>query len=128
VVYQLDYNQEGSAHKDDYIRLFADCGWEYLMEYAGYSYFRKPAAAMKGDEQIFCDDSSRLAMMKRVYRGRLMPLLFIFSACLLPQFASALANDNYLWAALFGGILLIYLVVFVTFAVQYIRFKRRTGR
>lgn len=128
VVYQLDYNQEGSAHKDDYVRLFADCGWEYLMEYAGYSYFRKPAAAMKGDEQIFCDDSSRLAMMKRVYRGRLMPLLFIFSACLLPQFASALANDNYLWAALFGGILLIYLVVFVTFAVQYIRFKRRIGR
>ena len=41
VVYQLDYNQEGSAHKDEYIQMFEDCGWEYIQEFAGYSYFRK---------------------------------------------------------------------------------------
>lgn len=41
VVYQLDYNKEGLEHKDQYVQMFADCGWEYILDYAGYSYFRK---------------------------------------------------------------------------------------
>ena len=87
VVYQLDYNQEGASNKAEYIKMFADCGWDYIQEFWGYSYFRKSVAAMKGEEEIFCDDSSRLAMMERVYKGRLLPLLIIFCCCLLPQFA-----------------------------------------
>ena len=43
VIYQLDYNQEGSAHKEEYIKMFEDCGWDYIQEYVGYSYFRKSA-------------------------------------------------------------------------------------
>lgn len=42
VVYQLDYNKDGLAHKAEYVQMFADCGWEYLQDYVGYSYFRKP--------------------------------------------------------------------------------------
>ena len=30
VVYQLDYNKEGSANKEEYIKMFADCEWEYI--------------------------------------------------------------------------------------------------
>lgn len=60
VVYQLDYNPEGLSHKSQYIRMFSDCGWEYFQDYVGYSYFRRPAAQMQGEEEIFCDDSSRL--------------------------------------------------------------------
>ena len=41
VVYQLDYNQEASSNKGEYIKMFSDCGWDYLLDYAGYSYFRK---------------------------------------------------------------------------------------
>ena len=41
VVYQLDYNKDGLTHKDEYVRMFNDCGWEYIQDYAGYSYFRK---------------------------------------------------------------------------------------
>ena len=52
IVYQLDYNQEGLSHKDEYIRMFEDCGWEYIQDYAGYSYFRKPAAEMDGNEEM----------------------------------------------------------------------------
>ena len=44
VVYQLDYNPEGLAHRDEYVQMFRDCGWEYLQDYLGYSYFRKAAA------------------------------------------------------------------------------------
>lgn len=69
VVYQLDYNQDGLAHKSEYIQMFADCGWEYLQDFFGYSYFRKPKALMQGEEEIFCDAESRLEMMNSKCRA-----------------------------------------------------------
>ena len=42
VIYQLDYNPQRTEQKEEYIQMFADCGWEYLQDYAGYSYFRSP--------------------------------------------------------------------------------------
>lgn len=84
VVYQLDYNQEGIQHKEEYTRMFADCGWEYLFDFVGYSYFRKPAAEMNGEEEIFCDDESRLEMMRRIFAGRLLPLLVLFCCVIVP--------------------------------------------
>ena len=80
VVYQLDYNKDGLKNKQDYIQMFEDCGWEYIQDYVTYSYFRKPVSVMNGNEEIFCDETSRLAMMERVYQGRLLPLLIIFCA------------------------------------------------
>ena len=29
VVYQIDYNQEGLAHKEEYLQMFRDCGWDF---------------------------------------------------------------------------------------------------
>ena len=124
VVYQLDYNQEGSSDKAEYIRMFADCGWDYIQEFFGYSYFRKRVADMNGEEEIFCDDSSRLAMMERVYKGRLVPLLVIFFAVLLPQFISNLSRGNYGVSLFLGAVLSIYVVIFVYFAVRYHQQKK----
>ena len=39
VVYRLDYNPEARAHREDYVQMFRDCGWEYVQDYVGYSYF-----------------------------------------------------------------------------------------
>ena len=77
VVYQLDYNEEGLKHKDEYVQMFQDCGWEYMQDFGGYSYFRKPVSQMQGEEKIFCDDESRLDMMRRVFAGRYLPILII---------------------------------------------------
>ena len=125
VVYQLDYNQEGSANKEEYAKLFSDCAWEYIIEFAGYSYFRKPVAEMQGEEEIFCDESSRLAMMERVYKGRLIPLLVIFFACLLPQFIINLSNGRYALAVFMGSILFVYVALFSYCAVHYYRYKNK---
>ena len=54
VIYQLDYNKEGIKHQMEYVRMFEDCGWEYLTEFGGYNYFRKPADMMQQKEEIFC--------------------------------------------------------------------------
>ena len=43
VIYQLDYNKDGVKHQSEYVRMFEDCGWEYLTEFDGYNYFRKSA-------------------------------------------------------------------------------------
>ena len=129
VVYQLDYNQEGLANKAEYVQMFNDCGWEYIQDYTGYSYFRKPAADMNGAEEIFCDDESRVQMMDRVYKGRLLPLVVLFSCVLLPQFLLSLCSyHNYILAAFLGGIIALYVAVFTAFAVQYYKFKDKTDK
>ena len=51
VIYQLDYNQEGMKNQMEYVKMFEDCGWEYLLEFAGYSYFRKPKHRCPGKKR-----------------------------------------------------------------------------
>ncbi len=125
-VYQLDYNQEGLRHKDEYVQLFSDCGWQYLQDYCGYSYFRKPVSEMKSEnEEIFCDDSSRLQMMERVFKGRLLPLLVLFFCLLVPQFLlNIFVYRNYPIAVFYAVILLMYITVFTVFGVKYFRYKK----
>lgn len=126
VVYQLDYNQEGIAHKAEYTQMFADCGWEHLLDYAGYSYFRKPASELKEDEGIFCDDNSRLEMIQRVFRGRMIPLLIIFFLILIPNLFLQYSNDGIgimFW--LFTVLFVMYLIIFVQFGIQYYHYRKK---
>ena len=126
VVYQLDYNKEGLEHKEEYLKMFGDCGWEYIQDYAGYSYFRKGVAEDGTAEEIFCDEESRAEMMQRVIKGRMLPLLILFFATLLPQFSLQLfVFRNYVFAAVFGAILVIYLGVFLVFLVKYNQYQAR---
>lgn len=125
MVYQLDFNQDSSKQRDEYLQMFSDCGWEYIQEFVGYSYFRKATKDMKNEEEIFCDEESRLKMLERVYKVRLLPLLVIFTACLLPQFIINMTNGRYAVASLTGGTLLIYVAVFTSCAVHYYRKKSK---
>lgn len=124
VIYQLDYNQDGIAHRDEYVRMFSDCGWEYLQDFYGYSYFRKPASQMDGAEEIFCDESSRLQMLERVFRGRMIPLLALFLAVLLPGAIRTLCRGEFLLAGGLAAIIALYLKIFVSFARQYSRLRK----
>ena len=126
VVYQLDYNQDGLAHKDEYLKMFDDCGWEYIQDFFGYSYFRKAVADDGAAEEIFCDEESRLQIMQRVIKGRMLPLLILFFAVLLPQFIQNLFyTHNYLIASFVGGVLGLYLAVFGMCFVKYTQYKKR---
>ncbi len=125
VIYQLDYNQEGLANKAEYVQMFNDCGWEYLQDYVGYSYFRKNADETDGCEEIFCDENSRLQMMERVFKGRLLPLVILFSLCLVPQFFINLSLHNYGVSAFMGTVIVLYLVVFAVFALQYWKYRNK---
>ena len=128
VVYQLDYNQEGIAHKEEYVQMFRDCGWEYLQDFYGYSYFRKPVSEMNGEEKIFCDDESRIEMMKRVFRGRIIPLLLIFFLVILPQTFMQHFSGHPVFTGIYIVLLGIYLVLLLDFGYQFWRYRKRLGR
>lgn len=125
VVYQLDYNPNGTAHKGEYIQMFHDCGWKYIQDYAGYSYFCKPVSEMNGEEEIFCENASRLDMMKRVFQGRVIPLIFFFFLLILPNiYLQAHFNRliNQILLILFMGLFLLYLALFAWFGYQFWRY------
>lgn len=124
VVYQLDYNADSILQKDEYIQMFSDCGWEYLQNYAGYSYFRKAASEMDGTEEIFCDDTSRLDFMKRVFKGRMLPLLMIFFLVIIPQIINTSLRNQFGLMILFCVLLGIYLALFISFAIPFWKYYK----
>lgn len=127
VVYQLDYNQEGIAHKEEYVQMFHDCGWEYLLDYVGYSYFRKPASELKEEEGIFCDDSSRMDMMKRVFRGRMLPLVGIFFCVIVPQLFAQFSRNGFAnpLFIIFLASFVLYAILFLWFGLQYWSYRKK---
>ena len=124
VVYQLDYNKEGLSQKNEYVQMFSDCGWEYIQDFFGYSYFRKSAKMMDGEEEIFNDDFSKMAMMERVYKGRLIPLLITFCLLLIPQTIRTFLEGQYVLAVFMGSASIVYFVFFIYCAIHYNRKKR----
>lgn len=125
VIYQLDYNRDGIAHKDEYVKMFNDCGWEYLQDYMGYSYFRKAAREASGPEEIFCDDDSRMQMLERIFRGRVIPLLMLFFAILIPEFIIYVQRGEQAIAMVLGAMIGLYFLILAQFASQYVKLRNR---
>ena len=137
VVYQLDYNLEGISSMPEYVKMFQDLGWEYLQSFWGYSYFRKPSSEMNGEEEIFCDDASKLEMMKRVFKGRIRPAACLFFLTVLPN----LCLQGYLFAEygdartaapfviyLYIVMTVLYLALFAWFGWQYWEYLKAVRR
>lgn len=123
VVYQIDYNPKGIANKEEYVQMFSDCGWEYLQDYAGSSYFRKPVSKMNGDEEIFCDDASRMDLIKRMFRGQLLPYIPLFGVLLLQIILQVLRGDMIL-LGIYIVLAVLYLLLYLQFAIQYWKYKK----
>ena len=131
VLYQLDYNKDGLENRSEYIQMFQDCGWEYITEMVGYSYFRKPVSQLKENEGIFCDDESRLDMINRVFKGKIIPLIVIFFCCIVPQLFlqyNVGRNVSYILFGMFVGLFILYVILFIQFGIQFCMLKKRIRR
>lgn len=129
VVYQLDYPLENQGA--EYLQIFSDCGWEYIQTFWGYSYFRKPVSAMNGPEEIFGDDESRLDMIRRVIKRRLMPLLILFFCIVLPQAWLQGHFDhpaNRVLALIFRAEIVLYLCLFAWCGYSFWQYWRNCRR
>ena len=131
VVYQLDYNPDGIAHKEQYVQMFKDCGWEYIQDYFGYSYFRKPASEMTGDEEIFCDDESRLEMVKRIFFTRMIPLIAVFCLLVIPNLytqSSDPSTTGYVQNWAFWILFVLYLFIFLVLGRQFWKYWKNLSK
>lgn len=111
VVYQLDYNKEGLKEQDTYKKMFEDAGWEYVTEFVGFTYFRKPVSEMNGQEEIFSDDTSKADMYQRIWMGRMPILLAIMGLVIIPQLIMQISKD----ASIHNSMLLAYVLALVVY-------------
>ena len=117
VIYRLDFT-DNDEH-GDYGRMLAEFGWENCGRCMGWIYWRRDAGelANEAEGELFSDDESRLALVKKVIFTRMLPLLVIFLCCVLPNFVRAIdgelygANGFFLW--FFGIMFVIYVYLLV---------------
>ena len=113
---------------EEQVAVYGDCGWEYVTDMMGYAYFRKSATEMVEDEGIFCDDESKIEMIERVYKGRMIPLIVIFCCIIIPQLFMQSHNTSEAGRMLFivfVVLFILYLSIFIKFACQYWNVKNR---
>lgn len=134
VVYQLDFSGVNMSEKPSYLQMFKDAGWDYLFDVMGWSYFKKDAVAEDGEIPIFSDIESKIAMINRIFRWRMIPLLIIFFTCILPQIynkydrLTAGGNDmaNSLGFLIFFSLMfLLYLYIFIRCGSGLYRLKKK---
>ncbi len=127
VVYQLDYNEEGLKNKAEYVKMYEDCGWEHITDMSGYSYFRKSVSQMAEKEEIFSDDESKMDMIERVFKGRMIPSLIIFFGVIIPQLImQGLMGEpeNWILFGFFGIMFGLYVTAFIKFGICYAKLKK----
>ncbi|MDV3425719.1 MAG: DUF2812 domain-containing protein [Bacillota bacterium] len=82
-VYQIDFKEKGTA-EEEYIQMFKDCGWEYILQYDKWCYFRRKKEN-GADLSIFSDRFSKIDMYTKILQSRrLIVTVALFSiACVI---------------------------------------------
>ena len=125
VSYQLDFYPMEKSERSSYLQLFKDCGWEYITDFNSFSYFRKAHSEIESNAEfeIYNDVAGKLAMVNRILRLRLVPVLLLL-AIHIPFLLKLLNRSNTfdLWKFLAVG-LDIFLSLIILLIVSYIGWK-----
>lgn len=123
VTYRLDYNKASVNDKEGYLQMFKDCGWEYIFNKFGYSYFRKKEEPGDKEREIFSDSRSKIEMMERVIksRGIILGLLYIVEIFFLVFSLGQVAAGRTAYIAEF----LIYSFLTVLYTGMFIKMYRK---
>ena len=125
VSYQLDFYPMEKSERSSYLQLFKDCGWEHITDFNSFSYFRKAHSEIESNVEfeIYNDAAGKLAMVNRILRLRLVPVLLLL-AIQIPFLLKLLNRSNAygLWSFLAVG-LDIFLSLILLLIVAYISWK-----
>ena len=125
VSYQLDFYPMKKSERVSYLQLFKDCGWEHITDFNSFSYFRKVHSEIESDAEfeIYNDAAGKLAMVNRILRLRLVPVLLLL-AIHIPFLLKLLNRSNAygLWGFLVVGFD-IFLSLILLLIVAYISWK-----
>ncbi len=128
-VYKLDFMDGDMCLEDklDYLQIFKDNGWEVVTTFMGYSYFRKNASST--NTEIFSEDETKLEMIKKIYRRRVLPLTIIFGAVVVPNAIEVLNNKTIISQNPFHifslVVFVIYLLLFINLILGYFRITKK---
>ena len=83
-IYQLDFKEDGVA-EEDYLLMYQDYGWELVLRFRHWFYFRKLRTGdMTADDlSIFSDNTSRIQMCRQVIRHHAKLVAMILGGFLL---------------------------------------------
>ena len=125
VSYQLDFYPMEKSERASYLQLFKDCGWEHITDFNSFSYFRKAHSEIESNVEfeIYNDAAGKLAMVNRILRLRLVPVLLLL-AIHIPFLFILLDRSNTfdLWKFFAVG-LYIFLSLILLLMVVYISWK-----
>ena len=125
VSYQLDFYPMEKSERASYLQLFKDCGWEHITDFNSFSYFRKAHSEIESNAEfeIYNDAAGKLAMVNRILRLRLVPVLLLL-AIHIPLLFILLDRSNTfdLWKFLVVGID-VFLSLILLLIVAYISWK-----
>ena len=133
MVYKLDFNPQNHKNKDSYHQMYRDYGWEYIQDLNEYSYFRKAVKeASPEDLEIFNDNTSKLDMLFRIFKLRMLPALAILFLIVIPCLINVLnspASDitDIVLTAIAIGLFLFYLCVCTHCGIGFYRLRKKYG-
>ena len=129
VIYRVDY--KNSRQTADYMQMVQDFGWEFFTQCVGWLYFRKPAADVdtEADGELFSDGESRVEMVQRIARTRLIPLTIIFFSCIIPNLINAINGVmgvySYILTDFFGVMFIIYVYMIIYNGIKLTKIRNR---
>ena len=124
-VYKLDF-QAIDCDKESYVSLFRDYGWEYVCEYNNYVYFRTEAKKYVNNNEkndIFSDNQSKLDMMKKIVKFKLIPLLLCFIG-IFPNLMLKLGGATIYFRICVIILFVLYIIIFSRCIIGYRRNKK----
>lgn len=65
-IYHLDYLKSEIKDEEAFVKMFTDCGWEYVLKYGTWYYFRKERSEADEKNCIMSDNISKIDMCKKV--------------------------------------------------------------
>lgn len=77
ITYKLDFMKLDKVERASYLQMYADYGWENVTHCRSFWIFRKETS-QADDTEIFSDKASKLAMIERIYRARIILSLFLY--------------------------------------------------
>lgn len=131
-IYQLDYRDE-IEDINTYLQLFQDCGWEYVMMFNSFYYFRKKENGEDNNTEIFSDRETRQEYCEAIYKRSKYLTLFciiIFLSIMLPNLWRAVRMfDEEPWFLIvycvLSMIILIELMVLIRCTLKLYRAKKK---
>ena len=77
VSYQIDFNPN-EQQKDEYIQLFTDFGWKFIIERDGRFYFSKSTSfSNENENKLFSDRETKAVMCQKIIKRKLQQIILL---------------------------------------------------